>query len=324
MIAAILISALVLGLAIVLGVAVTRLVLYPVLPSDLGGAEDLDARAHRVRIPLPDGDALDGWHLPGHGHGAILLLHGFGRHHDRMWRYGGFLNRAGYDVLAADFRSSRRRGRKPTTLGHHEIVDAQAALDWLRALPSLAGQPNAVFGESLGGSVALLLAARNPELAAVVVDGAFSNAQRALEDSCERWAGLPGRPTAAFLRWVGRSLTGHDPGSVNVAAAAAALADRPVMVIHASEDDRLSPAHATALWHAVGGKGPMWTIHGAGHNEGWRRHRGLYEELVLTFLARPMRGQGPGLPGGPRATAVARSRHPWVRLRQSLMSGGSA
>jgi hypothetical protein len=109
---------------------------------------------------------------------------------------------------------------------------------------------------------------------------------------------------------------------VDVAAAAASLADRAVMVIHASEDDRLSAAHATALWHAAGGRGPMWFIHGAGHNEGWRRHRGLYEELVLTFLARPMRGVGPGLPGGPRATAVVRSRGPWTRLRRALADWG--
>jgi pimeloyl-ACP methyl ester carboxylesterase len=318
MIIAVLISTVAIALAILLGIAVTRLVLYPALPPDLGGAENLDASAHRVRIPLPDGDGLDGWHLAGSGCGAILLLHGFGRTHHRMWRYGHFLNRAGYDLLAVDFRSSQRRGRKPTTLGHHELPDAQAALEWLRALPSLAGQPVGVLGESLGGSVGLLLAARNPDIAAVVVDGAFSNAAKALEDSCERWAGLPGAPTTAMLRWIGLRLTGHDPGSVDVIAACEALVERPVMVIHASEDDRLAPAHATALWHAVGGKGPLWLIHGAGHNEGWRRQQGLYEELVLAFLERPMSGQGPGLPGGPRASAVARRRDPWSRLRQAL------
>ncbi len=318
MIVTVVISVVVVVLAIVFGLAVTRLVLYPVLPADLGGAENLDARAHHVRVPLPDGDGLDGWHLPGGGRGALLLLHGFGRTHRRMWRYGEFLNRAGYDVLAVDFRSSRRRARKPTTLGHHELPEAQAALEWLRALPSLAGQPVGLLGESLGGSVALLLAARNPAVAAVVVDGAFSNAGKALEDSCERWAGLPGAPTAALLRWIGRRLTGHDPGSVDVLAAAAALVERPVMLIHSSEDDRLSPSHATALWHAAGGQGPLWLIHGAGHNEGWRLQRGLYEELVLAFLGRPMRGHGPGLPGGPRATAVKRSRDPWALLRQAL------
>ena len=318
MMLAVLIPIVVLGLAALLGVAVTRLVLYPALPPDLGGAENLDASARHVRIPLPDGDGLEGWHLPGGGRGALLLLHGFGRTHDRMWRYGVFLSRAGYDLLAVDFRSSRRRGRKPTTLGHHELTDAQAALDWLRVLPSLEGQAVGVMGESLGGSVALLLAACNTEAAAVVVDGGFSNAAKALEDSCERWAGLPGRPTAAFLRWVGRRLTGHDPGSVDVAAAAATLTNRPVMVIHSSEDDRLSTAHATALWHAAGGKDPLWLIHGAGHNEGWRHQGGLYEELVLAFLERPLRGRGPGLPGGPRATAVVRSPGPWARLRQAL------
>ena len=318
MIVAILISVVVVGAAAGLAVVITRLVLYPVLPADLGGAENLDARAHCVLIPLPDGDHVDGWHLPGRGRGALLLLHGFGRTHQRMWRYGAFLHRAGYELLTIDFRSSRRRGRKPTTLGAYELADAQGALDWLRALPGRAEQPIGVLGESLGGSVALLLAARDPAVAAVVVDGAFAHATQALEDSCERWAGLPGVPTAAFLRWVGRRLTGHDPGRVDVAAAASVLVERPVMVIHSSEDDRLSPAHATALWHAVGGRGPLWLIHGAGHNEGWRRQRGLYEELVLAFLERPLRGEGPGLPGGMRASAVGRRRDPWARLRQAL------
>src|SRR5258706_15581669 len=159
MLVTVVISAVVLVLAVVCGVAVTPLVLYPVLPQALGGAENLDARAHHVRIPLPDGDQLDGWHLAGGGRGALLLLHGFGRTHDRMWRYGDFLNRAGYDLLAVDFRSSQRQGRKPTTLGHHELPDAQAALEWLRALPSLPGQPLGVVGDALGRSAGPLLAA---------------------------------------------------------------------------------------------------------------------------------------------------------------------
>jgi len=77
MMLAVLIPIVVLSLAVLLGVAVTRLVLYPVLPRPRG-AENLDDRAHHVRIALPDGDGLDGWHLSGGGRGALLLLHGFG------------------------------------------------------------------------------------------------------------------------------------------------------------------------------------------------------------------------------------------------------
>ena len=101
--------------------------------------------------------------------------------------------------------------------------------------------------------------------------------------------------------------------------------ERPVMLVHCLEDDRLSAAHAVSLWHAAGGKDPLWLIHGAGHNEGWRWQPGLYEELVLAFLEPPLRGTGAGLPGGPRATAVVRPRSWWSRgrPRERIGAGGA-
>src|SRR5262245_39855921 len=89
--------------------------LYPPVPIDLAGVENLDARARHVQIPLADGDALDGWYLPPRNGAVVVLLHGYGRDHTRTWRYGGFLSRAGYGLLAFDFRSSRTASRVPTT-----------------------------------------------------------------------------------------------------------------------------------------------------------------------------------------------------------------
>ena len=134
------------------------LALYPPVPRDLGGAADLDEEAERVSIPIGDGDTLAGWHLAGTRPVTLLLLHGYGRSHHRMWRYAGFLRAAGYGALAIDFRSSRRSRRLPTTLGHHEKDDAEAAWRWLRR--RVPDHRLGVMGESLGGSVALLLAAK--------------------------------------------------------------------------------------------------------------------------------------------------------------------
>ena len=153
--------------------------LYPPVPADLDGARDLDPEARHVRIPVATLDSLDGWLLPGRGRGLVLLLHGYGRAHDRVWRYADFLRPAGYTLLTCDFRSSRTIDRLPTTLGFYELQDAQAALEWLRGQPALAGRPIAVLGESLGGSVALMLAARNPDVAAVVADCPFASGRRA-------------------------------------------------------------------------------------------------------------------------------------------------
>src|SRR5206468_7023889 len=159
-----------------------------------------------------------------------------------------------------------------TTLGHYELPDAEAALAWLERQPGVERCRIGVLGESLGGSVGLVLAARHPEIAAVVADCAFVTGRRAIEDSIERWAHLPHAPLAALTCWAGRALTGCDPCALDVAAAAESLRARPLLLIHATRDDRFAPAQARDLWRAAGSKDEIWLLE-AGHNEGWLTHR---------------------------------------------------
>jgi len=272
--------------------------LYPLLPSDLGGVRNLDRKARRERIPVGTDDWIDGWYLSGTRPAVVIIFHGYGRNHHRAWRYATFLGAAGFAILAVDFRSSRYRERKPTTLGHFELEDARAALDWVRREPGLEGHRIALLGESLGGSVSLMLAAESPDVAAVVVDAAFSHGFQALGDSCERWARVPRWPSAELLRALGRLATGHDPGAVDVLSRVALLADRPVFFIHGMDDNRFSPEQARELWRAAGSKDPLWLIPGVGHNQGWLRHRRLYERRVTAFLERHLLGAGEGVPAG--------------------------
>ncbi len=279
------------GVAVLAGGA-ARLALFPPVPHDLGGAPDLDEVARKFRIPVAAGDAIDAWFVAGVRPVVALVLHGYGRNHSRAWRYGAFLARAGYGVLTIDFRSSRRRGsgrRLPTTLGHHELPDARAALAWLRTAPELQGHAIVAFGESLGGAVALLLAAESPDIAALVVDGAFATSRDAIGDSSERWARMPRVPTAALARGLGIAFTGRDPGATDVAAAATRLTDRPILFIHGVRDDRLSPRHVEQLWRAAGAKDPLWIVPAAGHNHAWQMYRAEYEHRVLAFLGHAVR-----------------------------------
>lgn len=265
------------------------LAFYPPVPRDLDGAPDLDARARKVRIPVGD-DAIHGWYLAGRGGADVLVFHGYGRDHSRAWRYAQFLNRAGYGVMAVDFRSSRPRNRKPTTLGHHEIADAEAALAWVRGRSEAGSARIGVLGESLGASVGLVLAARHPEIAAVVADCPFATARRGVEDSIERWARLP-RGFAGLACWSGRSWTGCDPCALNVMAAAESLRGRPLFFVHARRDDRFSTGQARDLWSAAGSKDELWLLD-VGHNEGWQTHRAEYERRVLTFFDQALAAEG--------------------------------
>jgi dipeptidyl aminopeptidase/acylaminoacyl peptidase len=297
------------GIAIVLAAAAAaftaiRLLLFPWLPRDLGGAPNLDAQARHVRIPVGAADALDGWYLAGRRTEAVLILHGFGRDHHRAWRYGAFLQEAGYGVLAIDFRSSRAfgRGRRfPTTLGHHELPDAEAAFDWLAAQPGVGSM--GILGESLGASVALMVAARRTGVRAVVADGAFAHSAAAIEDSTERWARMPRQPVATMARSLGRAVTGIDPGTTDTLASVRMLKRLPIFFIHGLKDDRLSHYHVEQLWEAAGAKDEQWIVPKSGHNEAWRDHRDEYQRRVLAFFERHLVGSDQGSGDGPTALA---------------------
>lgn len=265
------------------------LAFYPPVPADLDGAPDLDRQARGVRIPIAR-DHLDGWLLPGEKRTVVVVFHGYGRDHHRAWRYGAFLHRAGYGVLTVDFRSSRAEHRLPTTLGAHELADAEATLTWVRAAPALRDQRVVLFGESLGGSVALVTAARARGVAAVIADCPFASGRRALEDTFEYWLRIPGAAPAAIAAMVGRGLTGRDPGALDAVAAAESLEATPLFLIHAEKDDRMRTRQAEDLWRAAGGDDELWMTPG-GHNQGWQRSRAEYERRVLAFLDHALAGR---------------------------------
>ena len=265
-------------------------VLYPPIPSDLGGVPSLDLKAQHVRIAVAPADSIDGWYLAGAEPAVVLLLHGHGRDHRRMWRYGRFLSAQGYGVLAIDFRSARRVRRAPTTLGHYELIDAQAALDWLCACPGIGAI--GLLGESLGGSVALVTAARNPAVAAVIEDAGFASGQEAITDFFTQMARMGAWPTP-LMRAFARAATGVDPGALDVRPAAAALRDRPVYFIHGDRDTRIAQTETLELWRAAGGHHPLWIVPGAEHNQGWQIARAAYEDTVSRFFARHLLGREP-------------------------------
>ena len=288
----------VLGLGL-LGAIALAAGLFPPLPRDLGGVEDLSGEAERVRIPLSHADALDAYVLGGTRPAVIVLFHGFARTHTRSWRYAAFLRCLGVHIVCFDFRSSRSTRRKPTALGGTEREDAAAVLDWVVGEPRFAGCRIGFHGESLGGSVALDLAARRPEVAAVVADAAFAVAGLALEDSCAGMVHLPRQPSASILRAVTRAVTGYDPGVFAPVDSVHGLSGRPVFFIHGARDPRISPNQSRELWRAAGAKDPLWIVPGAKHNEAWRVARGRYEASVTAFFAHTLLGDGEGIPVGP-------------------------
>lgn len=146
---------------------------YSSTPAEYGLAyEDVWLKVNGAGAP---GERVHGWWMPAAERNAPTLLY----LHGARWSIGNNLFRiarlreAGFSVLAIDYRGfGKSDGELPSEAQTYE--DARAAWNWLSAK-----EPDAkrrfIFGHSLGGAVAIDLAARQPAAAGLIVEASFTS-----------------------------------------------------------------------------------------------------------------------------------------------------
>jgi hypothetical protein len=121
-----------------------------------------------------DGTKLHGWYLPHpRARAAVLFCHGNGGNiTHRAYALHVLNRRVGVSVLMFDYRGYGRSEGKPDEPGI--LADARAARAWLAARENIRESDIVMMGESLGGAVAVDLAARDGARA-LVVESTFSS-----------------------------------------------------------------------------------------------------------------------------------------------------
>lgn len=212
-----------------------------------------------VTFEAADGTELHGWFFPAEGErlGSVLFLHGNAENISTHFANVAWLAKAGIDAFVFDYRGYGRSSGTPTLDGLH--LDANAALDTLIARPETVRERIAVFGQSLGGAVALGMVAARPEkdrLATLIVEGAFSDYRGiAREKLAQFWLTWP-------LQWpLGFTIdASHSP-----LAAAAEITPLPFLVIHGQKDEVVPPHHGDRLFEAASEPKTIWRPSAAGH-----------------------------------------------------------
>jgi len=136
------------------------------VPTDLGVAD--------VTFESTDGTPIRAWLAPAKiGAPAVVLVHGFKTSRAEMLPWARFLHEAGYNALLLDLRGAGRSGGATIGLGATETRDivqaAQTAGEAFRT------DHVAVLGISLGAGAAILAAADDPRITAVVADSAWTD-----------------------------------------------------------------------------------------------------------------------------------------------------
>jgi alpha-beta hydrolase superfamily lysophospholipase len=253
-----------------------------------------------------DGIDLKGWWMPaiGSARATVILAHGRDANRSFMVSRARFLVAHGYNAFPIDLRGHGESGGRYMTPGYLEALDILGAVDAARRRG--APGPFVALGHSSGAVAALQAAARSPEIAAVIADGAFLSVDRVLERATEI-VGRDGRaPLAqkvalrvanwllhssggrAFARWAFylRTGAGLDPRDADALPAIAALGSRPVLFIAGAQDALATPEDARRMYDAAASPAKaLLVVPGAGHNTTYGAAPDLYEARVLRFLA---------------------------------------
>ncbi len=153
--------------------------------------------------------------------------------------------------------------------GESERHDVLGAIDFLLARGFRSGCVG-VLGASLGASAALLAAAEEPAVRAVVADSPRGSVHAALPHPA-------GTLMGPAVRWLGRLLSGVDVGQRPLLGGMAALRDRSVLIIHGCGDRVVPPAAAQELAKACGAR--LWLT--ASHS-----HAGTLHEALPLYITR--------------------------------------
>jgi pimeloyl-ACP methyl ester carboxylesterase len=207
--------------------------------------DDYRLPVEHVTIRADDGARLAAWFLPRPGAPAVVLLHGYPADKADLLPIASALTPE-FATLLVDQRYFGDSEGRATTLGFREREDLKRMLDFL---DSRGATPVGVFGFSLGGAVALLTAAEDPRIRAIVAYAPFADL-RTLGRELYGWMWLVRYPfVEAMLLW-SRLLLGADITRPSPVEAAARLTV-PVLLVHSRQDEQIPFGHAERLQAAL-------------------------------------------------------------------------
>lgn len=212
---------------------------------------------------------LHGLWLPQDDPAAPVLLYLHGARFDvrgsapRMRR----MHELGFAVLGIDYRGF---GRSTNTLPSEALAgeDARAAWDWLAHRHPQARRY--LFGHSLGGAIAVRLAAEVDDEAGLIVEGSFPSISEVVRTFKWGWLPVSGLITQRFD-------------------AASRIADvgTPVLVVHGSDDQLIRPELGRALFDKASEPKRFVLVEGGSHHNTNAVGQAQYKQALSELFGLP-------------------------------------
>lgn len=246
-------------------------------------------------------EPLAGWLIPNPNPDTpvIIPLAGHGGNRGDLLGITKQLWEAGFTCLLFDYQTAINAKRAKSTLGFRETADTLLAIEWVAK--TYPGTGIGLLGYSMGGAVAILAAAADRRIGAVVTDSAFSSQRSVIAYLLRRRVGIATTPVMHMVDNLFKRRLGFRLDDVNPAKRIGELSPTPVLIIHGTDDAVVPVTQAYELYEAAGEPKQLWILEGISHCSAYFADRIGYSQRVADFFSRallPRTGQENGATPG--------------------------
>ncbi|WP_180270649.1 alpha/beta hydrolase [Sporanaerobium hydrogeniformans] len=243
---------------------------------------------------------LSGWWIPAQSKSrfissnhTIILSHGY--HNARSLEGIQLLDlvrvlvRSRYNVMMYDLRNCGYSQKTVITGGYLEKYDLLGAIEYVKK--NKQSSHIALMGWSMGAAISLFAGILSEDVEVIIADSPFSDLEECLNVTMPVYTKLPRFPfTVVTLRIVSRLLK-IDMKELRPIEAIRSLKDKPLLLIHAKEDEIIPSEETKAIYEAIPHKGKveLWIPNIKGHILGHKLQKKEYQRRVLYFLKKYFR-----------------------------------
>jgi fermentation-respiration switch protein FrsA (DUF1100 family) len=272
-----------LGISVYLGHSMTAVERLPIAETPALCGLNYEEISFPSRV---DELTLYGWYLPAEdGDEVIIMVHGAEQHRAdpnvKMLDIACGLVEHGYSVLMFDMRGHGESEGDRMSAGYYETRDLGGAVDYV---VGLGFDDIGVLGFSMGGATAIMTAAEDDNIDAIVADSAYADLNDMLEPQFAERTFFP-RFFLKPLLFMVKMMYGIDFTAVKPVEVVGDIAPRPILFIQGELDDTVPPAHAQSLLEASNNPlNQLWLVPDCGHVEAYVTHPEEYMDRVTAFF----------------------------------------
>ncbi len=238
---------------------------------------------------------------------TVLLLHGFG---NDKFDVGPFrLIFKDYNAMTFDFRAhGESKEDQISTLGHDEVYDIFAAVDFIKTHPKLKGKPVFAYGLSMGAATSIEAQSLDPSLFdAMVLDAPFMSSEEVIKQGVDKLKfsllgyefNLPGKKLLekyAFnpyvqpvLKWAMKVLASFDSDRIETFVKPILPIESikkvtvPVFFIVCKNDQRVTKESVENIFKNHPGISQLWVTEGRKHCDSIFHDPECYADMVNKF-----------------------------------------